>query len=439
MNQQFKLMREKRFLPFFLTQFLGALNDNVFKTALITMVVFHAADISSLDSASLATLLPGVFILPFFLFSASAGQFADKFEKSALIRFVKLFEVLLMLLASLGFLLHLFSLLVLALFMMGMHATLFGPVKYAYLPQHLAETELVGGNGIVEMGTFIAILLGQIIGAWLGMHSTGELMTGLSVISLALMGYFASRQIPYSPASDASLKINCNPIVETGHNIAFIFKNQPIWLAVIGISWFWFYGATLLAQFPVFAKDVLHGDESVFIVLLAVFSVGVGIGSLLCEKLSKGLVEIGLVPIGAIGLTIFGVDLSASSASIHAAFGADALLSTASHFASGMMPSLLLADIALIGIFGGIYIVPLYTLIQSRAEKSHQSRVIAANNIMNALLMVVSAVFAMLMFKLGLNIPQLFLVTALLNLLVIAYLCLRQPEYFSRMKSWLGL
>ena len=188
-----------------------------------------------------------------------------------------------------------------------------------------------------------------------------------------------------------------------------------------------------------FAKDVLHGDESVFIVLLAVFSVGVGIGSLLCEKLSKGLVEIGLVPIGAIGLTIFGVDLSASSASIHAAFGADALLSTASHFASGMMPSLLLADIALIGIFGGIYIVPLYTLIQSRAEKSHQSRVIAANNIMNALLMVVSAVFAMLMFKLGLNIPQLFLVTALLNLLVIAYLCLRQPEYFSRMKSWLGL
>jgi len=417
MSQQFKLMREKRFLPFFCTQFLGALNDNVFKTALITMAVFHTADLTTLNSAVLATLLPGVFILPFFLFSATAGQVADKCEKSQLIRFVKIFEVILMLFAALGFLLHVFWLLVLALLMMGMHSTLFGPVKYAYLPHHLTERELVGGNGMVEMGTFVAILLGQIIGAGLGMHQGGEMITGLSIVSLALLGYFASKQIPSSPAAEPGLKINWNPITETGRNIAFIWKSQQIWLAIIGVSWFWFYGATLLAQFPVFAKDVLHGDESIFILLLAVFSVGVGIGSLLCEKLSKGIVEIGLVPIGAMGMMAIGVDLYGASA-------------------SGIVDWRLLADIGLIGFFGGVYIVPLYALIQSRAQKTHQSRVIAANNILNALFMVISAVFAMLIFKLGLNIPQLFLITALMNALVIIYLCLRQPEYFSRMRSW---
>jgi len=417
MSQQFKLMREKRFLPFFCTQFLGALNDNVFKTALITMAVFHTADLTTLNGTAVATLLPGIFILPFFLFSATAGQIADKYEKSQLIRLVKIFEVVLMLIAALGFLLHVFWLLVLALLMMGMHSTLFGPVKYAYLPQHLTEPELVGGNGMVEMGTFIAILIGQIIGAGLGMHESGELGTGLSIVSLALLGYFASKQIPSSPAAEPSLKINWNPITETGRNIAFIWKSQQIWLAIIGVSWFWFYGATLLAQFPVFAKDVLHGDESIFILLLAIFSVGVGIGSLLCEKLSKGIVEIGLVPIGAMGMMAFGVDLYTASA-------------------SGIVDWRLLADIGLIGFFGGVYVVPLYALIQSRAQKTHQSRVVAANNILNALFMVISAVFAMVIFKLGLNILQLFLITALMNALVIIYLCLRQPEYFNRMRSW---
>jgi len=417
MSQQFKLMREKRFLPFFCTQFLGALNDNVFKTALITMAVFHTADLTTLNGTAVATLLPGIFILPFFLFSATAGQIADKYEKSQLIRLVKIFEVVLMLIAALGFLLHVFWLLVLALLMMGMHSTLFGPVKYAYLPQHLTEPELVGGNGMVEMGTFIAILIGQIIGAGLGMHESGELGTGLSIVSLALLGYFASKQIPSSPAAEPSLKINWNPITETGRNIAFIWKSQQIWLAIIGVSWFWFYGATLLAQFPVFAKDVLHGDESIFILLLAIFSVGVGIGSLLCEKLSKGIVEIGLVPIGAMGMMAFGVDLYTASA-------------------SGIVDWRLLADIGLIGFFGGIYVVPLYALIQSRAQKTHQSRVVAANNILNALFMVISAVFAMVIFKLGLNILQLFLITALMNALVIIYLCFRQPEYFNRMRSW---
>lgn len=409
-------MREKRFRPFFFVQFLGAFNDNLFKTALITLVVFQSASLTSLDPAMLATLLPGIFILPFFLFSATSGQIADKYEKSLLMRLVKLFEIGIMMFAALGFIFHIFWLLVLALFLMGMHSTLFGPVKYAYLPQHLSVRELLGGNGMVEMGTFLAILLGQIGGAWLVMQSGGEVWAAVAVVFFAALGYVFSQQVPYSSAADVALKINWNPVTETHRNIVLIRQQPVLWLAVLGISWFWFFGATLLAQFPQFAKVVLHGDESLFISILALFSVGVGAGSLFCEKLSKGLVEIGLVPIGSLGLTLFGVDLYLSSA----------------HYSAR-----LLMDIALIGFFGGIFIVPLYTLVQSVAQKTHQSRVIAANNIMNAFFMVLSAVFAMLILKFGFNIPQLLLVTALLNVLVMIYLCLRQPEYFIRMKRWL--
>ena len=435
MSGQFELMRERRFFPFFWTQFLGALNDNVFKTALITMAVFHTAQLTSQDGAIFATLLPGIFILPFFLFSASAGQIADKFEKSHIIRLVKVFEIVLMLLAAIGFLMHSIWVLVISLFMMGMHSTLFGPVKYAYLPQHLLEHELVGGNGMVEMGTFVAILLGQIIGAWLGMHPGGELITAITILSLAMLGYLTSRKVLYSQAPAPDLTIRWNPIFETARSIAFISRNQTTWLAIVGISWFWFYGATLLAQFPVFAKDFLHGDESVFILLLAVFSVGVGVGSLMCEKLSRGLVEIGLVPIGAIGLTLFGLAFYYSSPALTPS--TSQMLMDLCAFASDPSNWRLLADIGLIGFFGGIYIVPLYALIQSRAEKSHQSRVIAANNILNALFMVTSAIFSMLMFHWHVDIPQLFGITALLNIGVIVYLCLSQPEYHTRMKKYL--
>ena len=331
-------------------------------------------------------------------------------------RLVKQFEIGIMTLAALGFVFHIFWLLVVALFLMGMHSTLFGPVKYAYLPQHLNERELLGGNGMVEMGTFLAILLGQIGGAWLVMQNGGVVLAATAVILLAVLGYAFSRRVPPSPAADTGLKINWNPVTETYRNIALIRERPKIWFAVLGISWFWFFGATLLAQFPQFAKVVLHGDENLFILMLALFSVGVGVGSLFCERLSKGLVEIGLVPIGGLGLTLFGTDLYLSSP--HASLR-------------------LFMDIGLIGFFGGIFIVPLYTLVQSIAQKTHQSRVIAANNILNAFFMVFSAGFSMLMFSFGMNIPQLFLITALLNLLVISWLCWRHPEYWRRMVQWL--
>ncbi len=437
MNNQFTLMRQQRFRPFFFTQFLGAFNDNVFKTALITLVAFHTASLTSINGGTLATLLPGLFILPFFLFSATAGQLADKFEKSRIIRWVKLFEIGIMLFASAGFFLHNIGLLATALFMMGMHSTLFGPVKYAYLPQHLNEHELIGGNGMLEMGSFVAILLGQVFGAWLAIQSQHEIMTSLAILLIAVLGYWTSRAVPYSPAAATSLIVSKNPVSETYRNLQFIWQHQSVWLAIIAISWFWFYGATLLAQFPNFAKNVLHGDESVFILLLTVFSLGIGIGSLLCEKLSRSRLELGLVVFGAIGLTVFGANLYYSSLYFvadagTASYSYQAFLGKISHWK-------LLADIALIGLFGGFYIVPLYTLIQTRAEKSHQSRVIAANNILNALFMVVSAGFSVWLFKLGFNIPELFLATALLNIVVMIYLCIRQPEYYRSFIVWTGI
>jgi MFS family permease len=437
MSNQFQLMREQRYRPFFFTQFLGAFNDNVFKTVLITLVTFHASSLTQMDGGKLATLLPGLFILPFFLFSATAGQIADKYEKSKIIRLVKIFEICIMLFASAGFYLHQIGLLACALFMMGMHSTLFGPVKYAYLPQHLNETELVGGNGMLEMGSFVAILLGQVLGAWLGDQQHHVLVTTLTVLGLAGLGYLVSCSIPHSPAGAPHLKICWNPLSATYRNLSEVWHKQNLWISIIGISWFWFYGATLLAQFPNLAKTVFHGDGSVFILLLSTFSLGIGIGSLLCEKLSKHHVELGLVLLGASGLSLFGIDFYLAC---HASQQSDVLRPVILDYLAFMQQAShwrVLADIIGIGLFGGLYIVPLYAYIQSHAKKSHQSRVIAANNIMNALFMVISAGFSLWVFEMGFDIPQLFLITALLNMLIMAYLCWRQPEYLNSFITWL--
>jgi 1-acyl-sn-glycerol-3-phosphate acyltransferase len=429
MSSQFQLLKERRFRPFFFTQFLGAFNDNVFKTALITLVTFRAGQLTQLDGRTLATLLPGLFILPFFLFSATSGQIADKYDKAAVARAVKLFEIAIMALAAWGFVASLLWPLVTALFLMGLHSTLFGPVKYAYLPQHLGPGELVGGNGMVEMGTFVAILIGQVLGAWLVSVTDSGALVAAVVLALAVLGWWVSRGIPLSPAADPTLAINWNPLTETVRNLRFAHGNRTVWLSLLGISWFWFYGATLLAQFPNFARGVLGGDESVFILLLTVFSLGIGVGSLACEKLSGGKVEIGLVPFGAIGLTVFGVDLYVASPDTPAAALTliDAL----------RMHARLLADIAAIGFFGGLYIVPLYALIQTRSERSHQSRVIAANNILNAAFMVVSAGVSIALLALGFSIPQLFLATAVLNVAVAIYIYTLVPEFLMRFIVWM--
>ena len=435
MKRPFQLLSQQRFGPFFWTQGLGAFNDNVFKTALITQVAFNTASLTTLDGKMLATLLPGLFILPFFLFSASAGQLADKYEKSQLIRWVKMLEIGIMLFASIGFLSNSLFMLALALFLMGVHSTLFGPVKYSYLPQHLQVNELTAGNGLVEMGSFVAILLGQVLGAWLGSLEQHALFTSLSVLLIAISGYHLSRSIPLSPAPVPEIQINWNPITETIKNVRTFWAQQTLWVAIVAISWFWFFGATLLAQFPNLAKHVLHGSERDFISLLSIFSVGVGIGSVWCEKLSKGKQELGLVMLGAAGMSVFAWDFASVTGDIQQQLFAHPSL--ALHTLPGWSVFRMLLDVALLGISGGLYIVPLYVLLQSRAQPGYQSRVIASNNIMNALFMVLSAGFSVMLFGMGVSIPQLFGITASLNVLVAIYLCFRQPEYWHSVHDYL--
>ncbi|WP_018412668.1 MFS transporter [Methyloversatilis thermotolerans] len=431
MSSQFHLLKEGRFRPFFLTQLLGALNDNVFKTALITLLTFRAGSITDVSPALLATVLPGVFILPFFLFSATSGQIADKYDRALLARLSKVIEIAVMALGAIGFVAASLPALVLALFLMGSQSTLFGPVKYAYLPQHLDDRELVGGNGLVESATFVAILLGQIVGAWL-VGVTDAWGLSAAVLLLAVAGWWTSRGIPRSPAPEPGMRIDWNPLSSTRDTIRFATGNRTVWLSLLGISWFWFYGATLLAQFPVYASDVLGGGEGVFILLLAVFSVGVGAGSLMCEKLSGGRIEIGLVPFGAIGLTLFGIDLFLATPA--AALPGDGSVSTFLQHASHWR---MLTDIALLGAAGGLYIVPLYALIQTRCERSHAARIIAANNILNAGFMVASAGISLLLLHAGLDIPQLFLVAALFNAAVAAFIYMLVPEFLLRFVVWL--
>jgi 1-acyl-sn-glycerol-3-phosphate acyltransferase len=432
-HHQFELMRERRFAPFFWTQFLGAANDNIYKNALVIFVAYHAAARSSLDANMLVNLAAGLFILPFVLLSASAGQLADKYEKSRVIRYIKLLEIAIMAVGAVGFFLPNLVLLFFALAMMGVHSSLFGPVKYAILPQHLRTEELVGGNGLVEMGTFVAILIGTIVGGVLvAMPGVGPALAGLTAIAVAIAGWLVSRGIPYTPAVAPDLALNWNPVTETWKNLRFAYGNRVLWLSMLGISWFWFYGATFLTQFPNFAKDTLGGDEHVVTFLLALFSIGIGVGSLLCERLSGHKVEIGLVPFGSIGLTVFAIDLAIGTSGMHAQglAGLGAFLARPAHWR-------VIADLLLIGLFGGFYIVPLYALIQERSDPAYRSRIIAANNILNALFMVCSAGLAILLLGSGLSIPYLFLTTGILNAVVALFIYKLVPEFLMRFLAWL--
>jgi len=430
---QFDLLKQRRFAPFFWTQALGAGNDNIYKNALVIFVAYKAASLTAIDANTLVNLAAAIFIAPFVLFSATSGQVADKFEKSRLIRYIKVLEIAIMVIGLVGFWQRNLALLFVALALMGLHSTLFGPVKYAILPQHLRIDELVGGNGLVEMGTFVAILVGTIVGGLLvAVEPNGPVLAGVAAVIVAVAGWLASRAIPHTPAAAPDLKINWNPFTETWKNLKFAQGNRVVWLSMLGISWFWFYGATFLTQFPNFAKDVLGGDEHVVTFLLASFSIGIGMGSLLCERLSGGRVELGLVPFGSIGLTLFAVDLWFATHAMHATglAGVGAFLAQPAHWR-------VTADLVLIGLFGGFYIVPLYALIQERSENTHRSRIIAANNILNALFMVVSAGLAIALLAMNVSIPGLFLATGILNAFVALYIYRLVPEFLMRFLAWL--
>ncbi len=432
-RSQYLLLRQRRFAPFFVTQFLGAFNDNVFKNALVILIAFHGAGSISASSNTVINLSAGLFILPFFLFSATAGQIADRFEKSLLMRLIKLFEILIMIGVAFGFYFDDIPLLIGLLFLMGTHSTLFGPVKYSIMPQHLSSDELIGGNGLVEMGTFLAILVGTICGGVLiDLPGEGTAPVSIMVLVAAVGGYLASRAIPATPASAPQLNINWNPLSETWRNLRFLGRDRTVYLAVLGISWFWFYGAIYLAQLPNYTRITLGGGEHVVTLLLTMFSLGIGIGSLLCERLSGHKTELGLVPFGSIGLTLFGIDLYFA----RPVSPPGALLDVVAflHVAGNWR---VLADFVLIGVFGGFYIVPLYALIQQRSEASHRSRIIAGNNILNALLMVISAILAIVLLKAGLSIARLLLLTALLNAVVALYIFSLVPEFLVRFLVWM--
>lgn len=432
-RSQFRLLLERRFAPFFGVQFLGALNDNIFKQALVILLAYQTARFTTLSSDVLQNVAQALFILPFFLFSATAGQLADKYEKSHLITVTVAIELVVMMFGAVGFFTHNLTMLLAALFLGGVQSALFGPVKYAILPQHLKETELVGGNGLVESGTSVAILLGMVIGGWLASQADwGIAAVAVTTVAVSAAGMLLSRSIPLAPAADPGLRINWNPLTETWRNFRFMRGNRTVFLSVLGISWFWFYGAMFVTQFPNLSKNILVGDEHVVTLLLIVFSVGIGAGSLLCERLSGHKIEIGLVPFGSIGLTLFAVDLYFALAD-HVR---DAPV-TLGEFVREAGHWRILGDLLLIGVFGGFYIVPLYALIQSRSEASHRSRVIAGNNILNALFMVAAALLAIALFHLGLTIPQLFLITALLNAMVAIYIYTLVPEFLMRFLIWL--
>jgi len=432
-HSQFQLLRERRFAPFFWTQFLGAANDNIYKNALVIFVAFQAATLTTLSSNDLVNVAAAVFIAPFVLFSATAGQLADKYEKSRLIRFVKLFEIAIMVVGAIGFYRRDLILLFLALGLMGVHSTLFGPVKYAILPQNLRNDELIGGNGLVEMGTFVAILLGEVVGGIvIAIKPDGPIYAGATAIAVAIAGYLVCRRIPEAPAVAPDLKINWNPFTETARNLRLAHGNRVVWLSMLGISWFWFYGATYLTQFANFTKDVLGGDEHVATLLLAIFSVGIGVGSLMCERLSGRKVEVGLVPFGSIGLSLFAIDLYFASRGMTGGVTTGAMGFLA-HPANWRV----VADLVLLGMFGGFYIVPLYALIQERSDPAFRSRFIAANNILNAIFMVASAGIALGLLKMGVTIPQLFLITGLMNAAVALYIYLLVPEFLMRFLAWI--
>jgi 1-acyl-sn-glycerol-3-phosphate acyltransferase len=432
-SSQFSLLTQRRFGPFFGVQFLGAMNDNVFKQALVILLAYQTASFTTLSSDVLQNIAQGLFVLPFFLFSATAGQIADKYEKSRLITVTVAIELAVMALGALGFFMANLTLLFAALFLGGVQSALFGPVKYAILPQHLKETELIGGNGLVEMGTSVAILAGMILGGWL-ISQPGWGIAGVAVLTIAISaaGLALSRFVPLAPPTAPELRINWNPITETWRNFAFTKQNRTVFLSIMGISWFWFYGSIAITQFPNLSKNILAGSEQIVTLLLGVFSIGIAVGSLLCERLSGHKVEIGLVPFGSIGMTLFGIDLwlATSGHVAHGPVGLAEFLRDPGHWR-------ILADLVLLGMFGGFYIVPLYALVQMRSEPSHRSRIIAGNNILNAAFMVVAAGLAVALFAAGVTIPQMFLVVALMNAAVAIFIYTLVPEFLMRFIVWI--
>jgi MFS family permease len=450
LSTQFGLLRERRFGPFFWTQFSGAANDNLFKFAFTVMVTYQL-QVAWLPPALAGLVIGALFILPFFLFSATAGQLADALPKEQIFRAVKSLEIAIMLIAAFGFWMGWVGLLLSCVFLMGLHSTVFGPAKYAYLPQVLKPAELVGGNGMVEMGTFVAILLGNLVGGLLiTLPEIGVAVSAAACILVACWGRWMAQGIPNSEtkgkahedaektkvlSTPAPSPINWNPFTETWRNLVLSRQDPLVFRSLLAISWMWFFGAVYLSQFPSFAKEVLHGDAQVASMMLVVFSMGVGAGALMCERLSQHQSANGLVPLGALGMTVFSLDLSAVSSGLPASE-----LQSLTAFLTVPAHGHLVLDLFLLSASVGLYSVPLYALIQEKAQPDHRARIIAANNILNALFMVVSSVGVGALLVAGWTIPRVFAAMASVNALFAIWFFASTGVFWAAFKRrWRGL
>ncbi len=415
---QSSLLKSKKFLPLFITQFFGAFNDNVFKNAFLIWFTYDIAQKLKIDAQFMVTIASGLFILPFFLFSALAGQLADKYEKSKLVRIIKIAEILIMSFSFVGFYFENIYLLLFLMFLMGVHSTFFGPIKYSLLPEHLKDNELVGGNALIEGGTFLAILLGTIIGGIVIRRESGIEIISAALIFFAFVGYLSSRFIPKSSSADAKLKISFNLITQTWKIINYAKKEKTVWLSIIGISWFWFIGVTFLSQFPIYTKNIINGDEYIVTLFLSIFSIGIGVGSIICNKLLKGKINGRLVPFGSIGITIGIIIFCAASYFYNLIIKPDDLLSLKDFLSLTIYSWFILLGLLTIAVFSGIYIVPLYAIMQHRSKEKYLSRIIAANNVLNALFMVISSISLITLFKLKLTLLQIFLLIGIINIFI---------------------
>lgn len=428
---QFQLLRERRFGPLFWTQFLGALNDNLFKTAFIFIITYGALA-EAHDPALWTPMLNGLLILPFFLFSGTAGQIADKLEKARLIRWIKLWEVAAMAVAAVGFLTANAWLLAVTLFLMGTQSAFFGPVKYAILPQALGNDTLVSGNALMGTATFLAILIGSMGGGLVMKTGLASAVTAALVVAVAVAGWLTSRLVPDAPASEPGLRFDWNPLAQALRACRYASADPTVWRAVLGTSWFWFFGATLLTLFPTYGKFVLRVDEQVVTFFLMLFCVGIGLGAMACGRVARHRVEIGLVPAGAAGLSLFAIDLSFASLS----YDPTATLAGLGAFLSQPGSFRIVLDLLGLAICGGLYIVPLNVLIQERAEPAKRSRILSATGILSALFMVVSAGMTVVYAWAGIASVYTYLVIGVMNLAVVVYIVLQVPDLFLRFLVW---
>jgi hypothetical protein len=430
------LFRTRRFYPLFWTQFLGAFNDNLLKNAWVVFLTFRAKSLFGLSANQMASVAAGVFILPYFLFSAIAGQMADKYEKSRFIAWIKLAEIVIMILAFLGFVYDRYDYLLFLLFLMGVHSTFFGPVKYSILPQHLHDDELVAANAQIELGTFLAILLGTIVGGVLVLRQHGPIYVGTILSLVSALGWWMSLKIPKADAVEPSLQLVWTLFKPLKQVYQLTRKRQSVFLSILGISWFWFFGGAVLSMLPAYAKDFLYADESVVTLFLAVFSIGIGIGSILCDRFSKGEIELGMIPIGSFGVSAFIVHLFFIGSPIWIQVVYPTRIDALSLLREPVGLRIIL-DLAMVSIFSGLFIVPLYALIQKRSDPNCRSRIIAGNNIMNAVFMVISSFIIVFLMGFKISIPKVFLILGLANLFV-SYCIFRViPDFMLRFIVWM--